>query len=117
MLWGKLVKRRWGWYWTILDRKHFKVKLLRFKQVKSQCMQMSMQKHVCRNELWLFLKGHGWFHNDTETDFQKHYQVVHAGEYHDVLAGNWHTFFPFCKTWVLEVQYGERCDESDIIRT
>ncbi len=52
------MRKRWGWYKTLLERKHFKVKLLYFEKSKS----CSMQRHKFRNELWLFIFGDGAMH-------------------------------------------------------
>lgn len=91
----RLVKRKWGWYWTILDRKHFKVKLLRFSPGK----ELSIQYHKQRSELWLFLTGD------------------HKGEYWLIKPGDVHTYYADKKAvWMIEVQFGEQCVERDIVR-
>lgn len=95
MLNGRIVKRTWGWYWTILDREHFKVKLLCFRRGK----RMSNQFHRLRDELWLFL-------NDTR-----------SGSYFSIPRGEYHTFCADKTTYVLEIQYGDKCIEEDIVRT
>ena len=89
-----LVKRKWGHYLTILDRARFKVKILRFKTGG----KLSKQYHRKRNELWLFLSG------------------VHTGTYRYFPAGTLHTYRALKITYVLEIQYGEYCKESDIVR-
>ncbi len=90
----RYVKRKWGYYITLLDRKHFKMKLLRFKKGGS----LSIQKHYLRNELWVFLTGD------------------HEGNYYHIPVGEYHTYHAQKKTWVLEVQYGDYCLEHDIVR-
>lgn len=87
----RLVKRAWGHYLVLLDRKQFKVKLLRFKKGS----KLSEQYHRQRNELWLFLKSGEWI-------------------LHPVLKQ--HTFYAEKVTWILEIQYGHICQESDIVR-
>lgn len=91
MIGKRLVFRTWGWYLTLLDRKHFKVKLLRFRAAS----RMSRQYHNLRNELWLFLN---------------------TGEFREIPARKLHTYRPRKTTYVLEIQYGEKCDEEDIVR-
>lgn len=88
---GRFVKRSWGWYWTILDRKYFKVKLLRFKRGA----QMSNQYHLLRNELWLFLRDGIW---------------------QSIPKEHVHTFKANKTCYVIEVQYGDKCVEEDIVR-
>ena len=104
---GRLVKRAWGFYVTLLDRKHFKVKFLWFKKGKS----CSMQKHSYRHELWLFLRGGGMFDLSTLPPF-----IITKHDYLRVPKNEWHRFTAEMPTLVLEIQYGERCDEEDIIR-
>lgn len=103
----RLVKRKWGHYLVLLSRKHFKVKLLRFNHRSS----LSMQKHRLRNELWLILKGIGQFNSDDNTSFE-----VGAGAYIHIIKNTWHQMVVRKPVWILEIQYGDRCDEEDIIR-
>lgn len=69
-----------------------------------------MQKHKYRNELWLFLTGGGWFNNDCDA------QNVWDGGWRLVSCESWHQFTAWSKTLVLEIQYGEKCMEEDIVR-
>lgn len=112
---GRLVKRKWGWYWTILDRKHFKMKLLRFKKDGA----LSMQYHRFRDELWLFLSGTGKFilnpherrSDDPSGEFRAYGDsVIKVGTY------ALHQYIAEIPSWIIEVQYGERCVEEDIVR-
>ena len=111
MLWGRLVKRRWGYYITLLDRKHFKVKLLLFWRGR----ECSNQLHMRRNELWLILSGSGRMQI---VDKLKNSKVTY------LFSGGWiiapqhlsHQFYAYNPSLVLEIQYGEKCDESDIVR-
>jgi len=90
----QFVRRKWGWYLTLLDRKHFKVKLLKFARGK----QLSFQYHDCRNELWLYLTG------------------LNAGCYRYIPKGEKHTYYAMVPTYILEIQYGDKCIEGDITR-
>ena len=90
---GRLVKRSWGWWLILLNRKHFKVKLLWF----SGKQRMSRQYHKFRNELWLFLTG------SKSGSWRQH----HKKKEHTYTGG---------RALVLEIQYGAKCEESDIVR-
>ena len=90
----RLVRRKWGWYLVLLNRRNFKVKLLRFKAYG----RLSYQYHYHREELWLFLTGKK---NGTVMHFKKR---------------ELHTYCPSAATYILEIQFGERCDENDIMR-
>lgn len=103
---SRFVRRKWGWYYVILNYKHFKVKLLRFQQGKS----LSLQYHKLRNELWLFLSGVGSFKKGTR------FKVIGAGEYVLVEKEIEHKYYSTLPTWVLEIQYGDKCAEEDIVR-
>lgn len=103
---GRFVRRTWGWYWTIFDRKHFKVKILRFHEGQS----CSLQYHKYRHELWLFLKGEGAFRRDSQRE------AIGAGDYKSVGKYVEHKYYAARKTTVLEIQYGSLCDEEDIVR-
>lgn len=102
----RFAKRKWGWYLTLLDRKHFKVKLLRF-YLGQAC---SRQYHDLRSELWLFLSGSGTFNSE------KLGHNVGRGDFAEVKEGALHNYYAYTPTLVLEIQYGEKCDEEDIVR-
>lgn len=91
---GRFIHRKWGWYFVLLNRERFKVKILRFKSGG----KLSKQYHRKRNELWLFLNG------------------KHSGTWRYFPAGAVHTYYAAKATYVLEIQYGECCVEEDIIR-
>ena len=90
----RFVKRSWGFYITLLDRERFKVKLLRFKKGG----ELSKQFHNERNELWCFLSGYD------------------EGTWKIYEARKLHTYAAKEKTWILEIQFGTRCAEDDIVR-
>ena len=104
----RFCKRPWGWWLVVLDRKHFKVKLLRFKRGG----KLSNQYHQHRKELWLILSGTGMMIGPDESD----YLLMEPGDAHLVYEMQRHEFEAWRTTWVLEVQYGQRCDERDIYR-
>lgn len=88
------MHKRWGWMKTLLNQKHFKVKLLYFEAGKS----ISRQRHKHRNELWLFIFGDN------------------KGKFWQIRKHRWHFFKAVKNTLVLEIQYGDKCSEMDIER-
>lgn len=102
----RFVRRKWGWYLVLLDRKHFKVKLLKFYDGKS----CSMQKHYKRNELWLWLYGAG------ELETEDSVLGMKSGQFMTIPKECWHQYKADKETMILEIQYGERCEEEDIVR-
>jgi len=119
----RFCKRPWGWWLVLLDREHFKVKLLRFNSLGS----LSRQYHSHRSELWLFLSGGGGFYTGAKDAVKNNYvdcdsnlsdQTVLAGDWALADQGKQHRFRNGAKrgTWVLEIQYGEKCVEEDIVR-
>lgn len=104
------MKRAWGRYITLINGKNFKVKLLFFKTGG----QLSMQKHFQRSELWCYLWGCGMMHiSDTVAG---HTVGRLKGNYDVIECGKWHKFTAFERTCVLEIQYGIKCEEEDILR-
>jgi mannose-1-phosphate guanylyltransferase len=103
---NRFVRRQWGWYLVLLDFPHFKIKLLRFHQGKS----LSLQYHESRNELWLFLLGGGCF------KLGSHFTTVAEGDYILAEKGAEHKYYASRSTWAIEVQYGDKCVEEDIVR-
>jgi len=99
----QFARRPWGWWIALYSAKRFKLKLLYFKRTG----QLSMQRHKKRHELWLFLFGSGEFY--METPPEKGSAVL-------VRRHKWHQYTAHERTLVLEVQFGESCNESDIER-
>lgn len=103
--------RNWG-HWQVLDESKdntYKVKML---VIYPGC-SLSKQKHNDRSEHWYVLEGCCLLTID-DNDYimpEKTSRVIKAGQWHQ--ASNYASKTP-CK--ILEVQYGARCDESDIER-
>lgn len=106
--------RKWGWYRVLDEKLGYKVKEL----VINPGASLSDQKHEYRSEHWYVLKGE--CHMITEYRSGK----VEQRNLHEqtsgfvIEAGTWHkaandTAHP-CH--ILEVQYGEKCVEEDIVR-
>lgn len=114
MMLSRFSKRAWGWYFTLIDANHFKVKLLRFNN-GSGC---SWQSHKYRNELWLFLSGNGMMgifkYPYSEKKKEMSLKLVKCGDYKHIPIGQIHHFIG--TAWILEIQYGDVCSEEDIIR-
>ena len=104
----RFCRRPWGWWLVLLDRKHFKVKLLRFRRGG----KLSMQYHNYREEVWLILSGFGEFlaPNATLGNALQTGAAIRFGE------KQWHQYVAHKPTYVLEIQYGEKCIEEDIVR-
>lgn len=105
-----IIERFWGSYWTVLDKKTFKVKILSFNPEK----ECSMQRHRERNELWLFLSGTGKMLKKIGKQVVQ--QDIRAGDWYHVPRGEWHQYKSEKATVVLEIQYGDKCEEEDIER-
>ncbi len=95
-------KRAWGWYLVLLEGENYKLKLLRFKRGG----KLSVQKHRFRSELWLFIKGDGAWNGVTLPGMI--WRLAERDE--------WHFYRATKPTWVIEVQFGRECKESDIQR-
>lgn len=104
----RFCKRPWGWWLVLADHKHFKVKLFRVKKGRS----ISLQKHSMRGEVWMLLSGYG----KARLHWSPRYFRINAGDYFRVSRGYWHQYTAYKSTLVLEVQYGEKCIEEDIVR-
>lgn len=100
------VKRRWGWYLTLLRLPFFCIKILKFDAGE----MLSNQRHRWRNEFWIILKGFG----DAQIDGE--WTPKPAPAVYMINAMQWHVFHAHVDTWVLEFQFGKQCKEEDIER-
>ena len=114
---SELVKthRNWGYWHVLKDNGTSKVKEL----VVMPGKELSYQKHFKRSELWLVSEGectirlgYVYRHNYATTKVLKYHEHQH------IPMGAWHNIKnhtdKVCK--ILEIQYGERCEEIDIER-
>ena len=109
------TQRPWGYYRVLHNVSGCKVKELTVDPGKS----LSMQKHSGRSELWFVSEGAchiKQYPNNTSQaasilPIQRHQTI-------SIPVGFWHQLHnPYetpCK--IVEIQYGEFCEESDIIR-
>lgn len=103
---------RWGAFHSIAefvrDEHNIKVKVLVLDKGKN----VSYQKHAFRSEIWNILSGSGTMVVNGQV------MKVKQGETIFVPCGAWHTAKADddSKLEVLEVQFGEKTEESDITR-
>ena len=106
--------RNWGWYRVLDEQAGYKVKELVIEPGKS----LSMQRHQHRAEHWYVLKGQvtiGTLNVSSDLDDT---QKLQANQSTTIAVNEWHQGINHTKELchILEVQYGSRCEESDIIR-
>lgn len=106
--------RNWGWYRVLDDKPGYKVKELIIEPGK----HLSMQRHQDRSEHWYILKGTCTMNTinvSSDVELRGHYSehktvTINKKEWHQ---GCNETTEP---CYILEVQYGKRCEEEDIER-
>ena len=107
---SKVAHRRWGQYQVIKQGQRnglkIKVKLLK---IQKNC-NISYQYHQYRNEKWLCLKGNGDMVIDgVETKiFPGEVIIISKNQNHSIRAVE--------EVSILEIQYGEKTLERDIVR-
>ena len=103
---------RWGSYYTILHydkyhRTHAKLKRLLIDGNKN----ISYQRHLNRSEIWHIFGGSGELVVDGEIT------KLSVGDMVIIPVGSWHSVKASEEGLeVIEVQFGERCEEEDIER-
>lgn len=103
------TERTWGYYRVLHDVSGTKVKELTVNPGK----RLSMQKHKHRAEFWFVSEGVATVKWDEhgQTTIKKHdTDVIYKEEWHQLINN---TDRPLK---IIEIQYGEACDESDIER-
>lgn len=102
------TERPWGYYRVLHEAPGMKVKELTVNPGAS----LSMQRHAKRREYWVVEEGNCKVETDTSTLLLETHQTI------DIPVGHWHQLSnPFtnpCR--IVEIQYGEACEESDIQR-
>ena len=111
-----ITVREWGSYRVLhnSDKKNVKVKELTVEPGKS----LSMQRHDKRSEHWFISEGQASVYTlnvSTDVELQGRYNVydnlhINVGQWHQLVneSGN--------PLRIVEIQYGETCQESDIER-
>ncbi len=101
--------RPWGWFETLSEVPGSKIK--RIGVLPGQ--QLSLQKHRYRSEHWVVVQGTARVTLDTQTfDLQ-------VGQHCDIALGQVHRIANRSAEQlveIVEVQFGERLSEDDIIR-
>jgi len=106
--------RAWGKYTILYNIKGCKVKELYVVPYGS----LSMQKHQLRNELWFVISGSCELYSKMSSGYQLPTRSLRTHSYILIEKDTWHQLVnPFnvpCK--LIEIQFGDLCDESDIER-
>ena len=107
--------RTWG-YWRVLDDKQPKVGQKVKELVINPRKSLSNQKHRYRNEYWYVLEGDIMI----ELEFGKKKEAIYLRPHDTFLIPKecWHktTNIGDEPAHIIEVQYGELCEETDIQR-
>ncbi len=108
------TERQWGYYRVLHEVTGCKVKELTVEPGKS----LSMQKHNHRAEYWLVTHGACVVNSTTEGGYNLPPTMLKEHLEYRVPVGQWHQLTnPYdvpCK--IVEIQYGEKCEEEDIER-
>lgn len=102
------TERPWGYYRVLHEVSGTKVKELTVNPGQS----LSMQRHQSRSEYWLVTEGECKVEKDHSALFLRTHETIR------IPVNQWHQLSnPFdvpCR--IVELQYGDRCDEDDIER-
>ena len=108
-------EREWGSFFNLFETKNIKVKELIVEPGKS----MSFQRHFKRNEIWLVSDGQCKVSYSKDPHNEK-IETMHLTKFDHYLVPieHWHQISnPFSVTLhIIEIQYGEECNEEDIQR-
>ena len=106
-------KRNWGDSMTYYNSTETKVKRLILEPGKS----ISMQYHLQRSEFWFVESGSGTIYTYDKDNIIK-VQDIYKHEMHHVPVGKWHKLKAHSdiELCIVEIQYGNLCDEKDIVR-
>ena len=108
------TERPWGYYRVLHEAPGVKVKELTVNPRQS----LSMQRHHYRAEYWLVEQGTGIVASQLNSGYALPAQELKTHSNHCVNIGDWHQLQnPYAEPLrVIEIQYGDRCDEDDIER-
>ena len=108
------TERPWGYYRVLHEVEGLKVKELTVMPGKS----LSMQKHQHRNEYWIVSEGQCVVRSTLNNGYQLPPETLDKHKDHHIVVGEWHQLTnPFtspCR--IVEIQYGDKCEEEDIER-
>jgi cytidyltransferase-like protein len=102
------TERTWGYYRVLHEAPGMKVKELAVEPGQS----LSMQRHAKRREYWVVEEGECKVEREFAALFLRTHETI------DIPVGSWHQLSnPFEKPCrIVEIQYGEACEETDIER-
>jgi cytidyltransferase-like protein len=110
------TQRNWGIYNVLDEGDEYKLKTLHVAPGQS----LSMQKHKHRSEHWFVARGSGQVELCPYTDTYKnpHVKELREHELFTIPVGWWHKLSNTTDEdlYIIEIQYGSQCKESDIIR-
>jgi cytidyltransferase-like protein len=108
------TERLWGYYRVLHQIPGMKVKELTVDPGKS----LSMQRHQHRAEYWIVSEGECIVKSQLSSGYELPSTHLHPHQEYKITVAEWHQLTnPFdvpCK--IVEIQYGERCEEEDIER-
>lgn len=106
--------RAWGYYRVLHEDTGVKVKELTVEPGQ----KLSMQKHFKRSEYWMVAEGRCVVYKAMESGYMYPPTNLELHDTLDIDCEEWHQLAnPYdkpCK--IVEIQYGQACDEDDIVR-
>jgi len=108
------VQRSWGSYTVLNEIPGAKVKTL----VVQPGQTLSMQRHQHRSEYWMVTEGTCMINMALPEDMSNPPKILGKYDEWRVPRNTWHQLTnPFTKPCtIIEIQYGEKCEEEDIER-
>jgi cytidyltransferase-like protein len=110
------TERPWGYYRVLHENgKEVKVKELTVEPGQS----LSMQKHELRSEHWFIVEGDAEVYTINKKSDQELVGIFHKHQSLHIKKSEWHQLCNPGNTplKMVEIQYGEKCEEEDIERT
>ena len=108
------VERDWGYWQVLKDYGTSKVKELTIFPGK----KISYQRHFKRSELWFVIEGECTIRGLRENAIIRPSSTMKLHAYQNISVGMWHDIKnhtdELCR--IVEIQYGEACEEIDIER-
>jgi mannose-6-phosphate isomerase-like protein (cupin superfamily) len=109
-------ERPWGYYRVLHEVPGMKVKELTVEPGKS----LSMQKHQYRNEFWIVSEGTAGLTSLDHLARDEVSKTIFLEEHHQttIFKEQWHQLVNTTEhpVKIVEIQYGDKCDEDDIER-
>lgn len=108
------VQRSWGSYTVLNEIPGAKVKTLTVQPGQT----LSMQRHQCRSEYWMVTDGTCMINMALPGELNNPPKILGKYDEWRVPRNAWHQLTnPFTKPCtIVEIQYGEKCEEEDIER-